>query len=91
MKNHILQINSSFRLLLVALYTIAFLIIPGLCITSALANDVPYNQNEVQKIKAFLECPSMISGKTNADLLGMNINNPGTWAIQFYPRNFRGK
>jgi hypothetical protein len=80
MKTHISKRNFSFRLLLVFLATVGFLTMPGLCITSVRADDIPYDPNEVQKLRAFLASQSMTPGKTNADLLGMDINNPGAWA-----------
>ncbi len=80
MKTHIPQRNRSFQLLLVLLVTLCFLILPGVSIPIAGAQGLPYDANEVQKMRAFLESQSMIAGKTNGDLLGIDINNPGTWA-----------
>jgi hypothetical protein len=80
MKTHISQSAFSFRLSLIILATLCLLILPGVSITIARAQDLPYDVNEVQKMRAFLASQSMTQGKTNADLLGMDINNPGTWA-----------
>jgi hypothetical protein len=87
MKTKILKTRLSFEVMKIILSTLGFLMMSGFGNTSTLAQNIPYNHNEVQKIKAFLECPSMISGKTNADLLGYNINDPGTWAtwIDYIP------
>jgi hypothetical protein len=80
MKTNNLKSNFSFRPLLVILAILCLLILPGVSITIAGAQGLPYDSNEVQKLKAFLGSQSMTPGKTNADLLGMDINNPGTWA-----------
>gem|GEM_PF-6004356 len=72
--------NYSFRSFSFALYTLVFLILPGVSITIAGAQGLPYDVNEVQKMRAFLESQSMMAGKTNGDLLGVDMNNPGTWA-----------
>jgi len=80
MKTNSLHSKSSFRLLLVILGTLGFLIVLVCGIRSASAAEIPFDPNEVQKLRAFLGSQSMTPGKTNADLLGVDINNPGTWA-----------
>jgi hypothetical protein len=80
MKAIISQRNTSFRMLLVILATLGFLMMFGLYTSTIYAAEIPYNAAEVQKIKAFLEKQSMMDGKTNADLLGItNLNDPGSW------------
>jgi hypothetical protein len=74
------QRNTSFRMLLVILATLGFLTMSGWFIPAAHAADIPYDTNEVQNLKAFLGSQSMTPGKTNADLLGVDLSNPGTWA-----------
>ena len=41
----------------------------------------PYDPSEAAAIKAFLESNSMVEGKTNAEVLGPNVDvdDPGTW------------
>ncbi|MDO8953176.1 MAG: hypothetical protein Q7U86_11160 [Draconibacterium sp.] len=80
MKTKILKNRLSFILMKVIMTTLLFLIIQGMSFTNVFADELPFDQNEVQKLRAFLESQSMIAGKTNGDLLGVDINNPGTWA-----------
>lgn len=44
-----------------------------------LAQTVPYAPDEVGKLRAFLECSSMVTGKNNAEVLGANLDDPATW------------
>jgi hypothetical protein len=80
MKTKILKNRLSFELMKAIMTTLLFLIIQGMSFTNVFADELPFDQNEVQKLRAFLASQSMTPGKTNADLLGMDINNPGTWA-----------
>ncbi len=41
---------------------------------------VPYDPAEVQYLRAFLACDSMVTGKSNAEVIGANLDDPGTWA-----------
>jgi uncharacterized repeat protein (TIGR02543 family) len=40
---------------------------------------VPYDPDEVQSLRAFLQCESMVKGKSNAELLGADLEDPSTW------------
>jgi hypothetical protein len=53
---------------------------PGWMITSARADEIPYDASEVQKIRTILEKQSMVEGKTNAEIMGItDLNDPGKW------------
>lgn len=39
----------------------------------------PYDESEAGRIRAFLECNSMVAGETNAELLGADPDDPSTW------------
>ena len=80
MKTKIFQTKTTSRFFLATSAVLSFLIMSGWMITSVRANTVPYDENELQKLKSFLESKSMSIGKTNADVMGVDINNPGTWA-----------
>ena len=47
---------------------------------AARAADIPYSPNEFGRLQAFLQCPSMVEGKSNAELLGANLDDPATWS-----------
>ncbi len=40
---------------------------------------VPYDPAEAQMLRAFLQCESMMKGKSNAELLGADPDDPSTW------------
>ena len=63
------------------LICIAFvmLMVLGLLPVVAFADPGEYNANDLARIKAFLEQPSAEAGKTNAEQLGFDVDDPSTW------------
>ena len=55
------------------LLTFVWGVLPTIC------TGVPYDPDEVQRLQAFLQSPSMETGKSNAELLGADLSDPGTW------------
>ena len=41
---------------------------------------VPYDPAEAQYLRTFLECDSMVNGKSNAEVIGADLDDPATWA-----------
>lgn len=57
-----------------------FGLLPGM----ALADPGDYNAHDVAQIKTFLEQASAVAGKTNAEQLGYDVNDPDTWTDVFW-------
>ncbi len=65
------------------LWFLAVLLVAGVVVGAAArarAADIPYSPNAVAKLQAFLQCPSMVEGKNNAELLGADLDDPTTWS-----------
>ena len=54
-------------------------IVLGGFLAAAPVRAIPYNPDEVAALRAFLVCASLVDGKTNAEVLGVNPADPSTW------------